>query len=223
MGLLRHGRGGIDERENLMTNPVAQTDRARNINLWKDAEVYVSHDDTAQVNADGTFDPETWSFVGLLNAGSPIGQDPDITRNDIQSFGGVLQIKDTKFNKDVRTFDALEDNETVFELMWPGSEFVPNGSGVIVAPLTDAEVIIAFKTENSYGDIYVDVSRRKASVYPSARDKNDDGASTTQFTADVMKDDEGGLYDYLRLRNDGTTPEVAPEVIRIKAAAPESP
>lgn len=189
--------------------------RERNINLWKHAEVYTSTKDDPKVATDGTFDPATWDFVGLLNDGAAIGQEPDITRNDVKSFGGVLQIKDTKFNKDSRTFTALEDNEVTFSLLWPGSKFVDDGKGAIKAPNVDAEVFIAFKTVNSFGDIYIDVSRRKASVFASNRDKADNGASTTQFTADIMMDDKGFIYDYLRIKAKDGEAEVEVETIRI--------
>ena len=191
--------------------------RERNINLWKHAEVYTSTKDDPKVATDGTFDPATWDFVGLLNDGAAIGQEPDITRNDVKSFGGVLQLKDNKFNKDVRTFTALEENEVTFSLMWPGSKFVENGKGTIKAPAEDAEVFIAFKTKNSFGDVYIDISRRTASVFASNRDKADTGASTSQFTADVKMDDKGFIYDFLRIKATDEVAEVDAETIRIAA------
>ena len=54
-----------------MTSPAVDTtvhtDRARNINLWKDAEVYYSDDEDPKIGADGSLAPEVWAFVGLLN------------------------------------------------------------------------------------------------------------------------------------------------------------
>ena len=55
-----------------------ETDRARNIDIWKDAEVYWSTEDDPKIGADGEFDPDTWNFVGLLNEGSAITSEPDV-------------------------------------------------------------------------------------------------------------------------------------------------
>lgn len=198
-----------------------ETERARYIDIWKNAEVYISDDADPKVGMDGSFDPEVWKFVGLLNEGSAIGQEPEVDRTEIKSFGGVLQLMNNKFNKDSRTFDALEENEVTFGFMWPGSEFKRDEAGVLVTPENPAEQFIAFKTTNSFGDVWIDVSRRKALIYPAgARDRNDDGATVTTFQADVRKDDKGGLYDYLRLQGGDQVAEM-PEVIRFGAAADE--
>lgn len=198
-----------------MTTPNINTENARNINVWKDAEVYTSTDLDAQVNADGTFDPLMWDFFGLLNTGSSIGQEMDIARNDIQSFGGVTQMQDVRFNKDVRTVTALEDNPVTNALLWPGSAYVEDGVSVLRAPETTAEVVVAFKTTNSFGDVLIDVSRRPALAYAPGMGINDEGASTTDYTFDVLKDEDGGLYDRLRIKDDGTTVPVDLTPIRI--------
>ena len=191
-----------------------ETDRARMIDVWKDAEVYTSTESDPKIGLDGSFDPKVWKFVGLLNDGSAITQEPEVDRTEINSFGGVLQLLNNKFKKDVRGFDALEMNDVTFPLLWPGSDFKEGEPGVLMAPENPAEVFIAFKTTNSFGDIYIDVSRRKALVYSeSGNERNDDGASVTQFKAEIRKDQFGALYDYLRLRGDDT-PDELPEVIR---------
>lgn len=191
-----------------------ETDRARMIDVWKDAEVYISTDTDPKIGNDGSFDPKVWSFIGLLNDGSGITQDPEVDRTEISSFGGVLQLINNKFKKDVRGFDALEMNNVTFPLLWPGSVFKEGKPGVLVAPENPAEVFIAFKTTNSFGDVYIDASRRRALVYAeSGNERNDDGASVTQFKAEIRKDQYRALYDYLRLRGDDT-PDELPDVIR---------
>lgn len=188
------------------TIPVTETDNARNINVWKDAEVYVSTASDPKIGADGSFDPAVWSFFGLLNEGSEIGQELDVERNDINSFGRNLQLKDVRFNKDTRTVTALEETETNFRILWPGSEWNPNGATVLMAPQNAARVFAAFKTVNSFGDVLIDVSREKAFAFSSGAGKTDDGASTQEFTFEVPKGDDGGLYDELRIRaKDGVT------------------
>lgn len=194
---------------------VPNYDHARNINIWKNAEVFISTEKDPKVNTDGSFDNKVWKFVGLLNEGSSIGQEADTERNEIKSWGGVLRLTDQKFNKDTRTFETIEDNETTFQLMYPNSKYVASGSTTIMAP-EDAKVFIAFKTTNSWGDVVIDASRLRANVYPSNTDKNDDGASTTEFTAEIRKDDKDALYDRLTIKGTGETTVVSPEVIRIK-------
>lgn len=199
-----------------------ETDRARFIDVWKDAEVYWSTDDNPQVGLDGSFDPKVWKFIGLLNDGSAISQEPEVDRTEINSFGGVLQLMNNKFKKDTRGFDALEMNDVTFPLLWPGSVFKEGEPGVLLAPENPAEGFIAFKTTNSFGDIYIDVSRRRALVYADGgNERNDDGASVMQFKAEIRKDQYGALYDYLRLKGDDT-PDDLPEVIRFSAAKNES-
>ena len=201
-----------------MTTPSINTENARNINVWKDAEVYVSTDDTAQVNADGTFDSAVWDFFGLLNTGSSISQEMDIARNDIQSFGGITQMQDVRFNKDSRTVTALEDNAVTFELLWPGSTYLDDGVSVLRAPEKTAEVVVAFKTTNSFGDVLIDISRRPALAYAPGMGINDEGASTTDYTFDVLRDEDGGLYDRLRIKDDGTA--VPADLTPVRIAEP---
>lgn len=198
-----------------MTAPVGDSVRSRNINLWKDAEVWVSDDSEATVAADGSFGDD-WAFVGLLAEGSSVGREQDADRNDINSFGGKKQMTDIVFRKDTRTFDAIEDNETTYELLWPGSEYVENGVSVKMTPREAASKVVAFKTVNSHGDVHIDISRRKADIYATAEDKSDDGAEAKSFTVDVMADDFDALYDHLRIRNDGTTVNQPVAPIRIE-------
>lgn len=199
--------------------PVTHTDRARNIDIWKDAEVYVAAEgvDNPLFNADGTPVEGDWVFVGLLNGGSSIGQEMDVNRTEVNSFGSVLQLTDKRVKKDARTFEALESNEVTHQLIWPGSKYVEDGAGVLLVPENDAERHVAFRTRNSFGDLLVDISRRPATIYPGAFDKNDEGAATTQFTADVKVDDSvtpHAMYDRIRVKAGEAVTE-APELIRV--------
>ena len=211
-----------------MTSPVVDTtvhtDRARNINLWKDAEVYYSDDEDPKIGADGSIDPEVWAFVGLLNEGSSITREADVERNDIKSFGGKKQMTDVKANKDTRTFTPMEDNEVVYQIMWPGSTpYTDNGVMVLAAPKTTTSGFFAFKTVNSFGDVLIDVTRRKADAYVESEDKNDDGAETRDITVDVMADTPGGWYDRLRIKSDGTTVNSDLQPIRVEGVTEAGP
>ena len=203
-----------------MAIPAGDSVNSRNINLWKDAEVWVSDDDAATVATDGTFGV-AWAFVGLLAEGSSVGREQDADRNDINSFGGKKQMTDVVFRKDTRTFDAIEDNATTYELLWPGSTYVEDGVSVKMAPREAASKVVAFKTVNSHGDVHIDISRRKADIYATSEEKSDDGAETKSFTVDVMADDSAALYDHLRIRDDGTTVNQPVAPIRIEGVSEE--
>lgn len=209
-----------------MTAPTTtlESDRARNINLWKDADVYYSDDADAQVNADGTFDTAVWAFVGLLNEGSSIGREGDIERKDIKSFGGKKQMTDVKANKDTRSFTLMEDNATVYEIMWPGSTpYTDDGVSVLAAPKTTTKGIFAFKTVNSFGDVLIDITRRMADAYINSEDRSDDGAETRDVTVDVMEDTPGAWYDRLRIKGSGISVNDALAPIRVKGVTVAGP
>lgn len=191
--------------------------RSRNIDVWKDARVYVTQDEEALFPVDGSEPGEQWEYVGLLNGGSQIGRDININRTEVQSFGGVLQLTDVRFNKDTRSFSALESNEVTFGLIWPGSEYKEGEAGVLLPPENDAERVIAFVTTNSFGDTEIQVSRRPAIIYPTSQPKGDSGATATDFTVEVLKDDEGGLYDWIRIPA-GEDARPVPEVIKFASA-----
>ena len=180
----------------MATNTVPSSDAydvAENVHIWKNAQVWISDDEKAQVESNGTFG-DGWLHVGMLAGGSSIGQERDADRSDIEGWGAQLIATDQKFKKDTRKFTALEDTKTTFELMYPNSEYNEGGTTVIMAPV-DALKVVAFKTTDQHGKTYIEVTRTKANVYPSSMDKNDDGASQTEFTVDVRKDSKGALYE----------------------------
>ena len=192
-----------------MTTPITPdspaTARKRNINLWKKIRVFFSSDLDATISNDGTIDYTTWAYVGLMATGSALGKAPEITRNVVNAFGEDFIMNDIRFTRDVRTFTALEDNETTWQIMNPGSEYAVDGTaGVIVAPEWDTEGLFLFEATNSWGDVYYEVTRAPSFAHAAAgQSKSDDGAASTEITVEVPKGQDGGLYDYLTLRADG--------------------
>lgn len=198
-------------------------DVEKNVNIWKFAEVWISDKEDAKVEADGSFGDD-WLHVGMLAGGSSIGQERDADRNEVEGWASTLITTEQKFKKDTRTFTALEDTETTFGLIYPNSEFNEGGPTIILAP-EDAKKVIAFKTVNQHGMATIDVSRLPANIYPSSMDKNDDGASSTEFTAEIRKDSQGGLYERLVIE-DNAEASGALDVTRFKTAGgtdPENP
>lgn len=168
-------------------------DAAQNVNIWKNAAVWVAEDEAAKVGIDGSFG-EDWANVGVLAEGSEIGQEFETDRNDINGFGGGLITTDQKFTKDVRTFTALEDNATTQELIWPNSYRSKNGSLMLRKP-KDAQKIVAFETVNQRGEKVIEVTRVPANIYPGGLGKGDDGADSKEFTVEVRPDREDNLYE----------------------------
>lgn len=193
--------------------------RKRNINIWKKIRVFFSSDDTATISKDGAIDYDQWKFVGLIASGSNLGKAPEITRNKINAFGEEFIMNDTRFTNDARTFTALENNEVTWQIMNPGSEKVADGeAGVIVAPEWDTEGLFLFEATNSYGDRYIEVTRNLSFAHADAGySKADDGASSVEVTVEVPKGNDGGLYDYLTIKSDGTAGPANLEPIRITA------
>lgn len=179
--------------------PDVVNDVEKNVDIWKFAEVWISDNEDAKVNSDGTFDQD-WLQVGMLAGGSSIGQERDADRNEVEGWASTLITTEQKFKKDTRTFTALENTEVTFGLMYPNSEYNDGGPTIILAP-EDAKKVIAFKTVNQHDMATIEVSRLLANIYPSSMDKNDDGASSTEFTAEIRKDAEGGLYERLVIEN----------------------
>ncbi|MGW1998571.1 hypothetical protein [Embleya sp. NPDC001921] len=128
-----------------------------NANLWTDADVYVGELDA--VNPATIDDPfgVTWDAVGLLNGDDGFGETRDEDTNDIYAWGGILVRTSRSHFKLTKSFTALEDNETTFGLVWPGSS-----SSQIIVP-KPAKKKIAFEMRegdkvrrvitNNYGEI----------------------------------------------------------------------
>ncbi|MFW3473660.1 hypothetical protein ACN24M_20550 [Streptomyces microflavus] len=91
-------------------------------NLWTDADVYVSFDLSATLPADAStpFGPE-WHLVGLLDGDEGFPENREEDSDDKFAWGGILVRTSRNHFKLTKSFTALEDNETVRRLVWPGS------------------------------------------------------------------------------------------------------
>lgn len=201
-----------------MTVPMGPASaRKRNINIWKKIRVFTATEADAKVGADGTFDPLVWGYVGVMASGSNMNRAPEITRDPINAFGNEFIMNNIDFTKDVRVVTALEDNATSFAIMHPGSEYVEEGASVLMAPLRDAEVIVAFESTNSWGDKYIEISREFATAYSTAgQSRADDGAASAEITFEIPMGDDEGLYDQLIIRADDDAIVTPLDPIRIE-------
>lgn len=111
-----------------------------NARLWTSADVYVGDDD-ATIPTD-IFQPFNgdWDLVGLLDpAGGNEEREEQV--NDLFAFGGVLvQTARSQFKMSM-TFTALEDSQTTFDLVYPGSTY---GSVIVVPQVVPRRIAFEF-------------------------------------------------------------------------------
>jgi hypothetical protein len=110
-------------------------------NLWTDADVYVSTNLSAALPADAdTPFGVGWDLVGLLDGDDGFPETRDEDTSDLFAWGGILVRTSRQHFKLTKSFTALEDNETTFGLIWPGST-----SDMIKVP-KPARVLVGFET-----------------------------------------------------------------------------
>lgn len=123
---------------------------AKNAGVWAFADVLIGPVGAA-VPADGAdFDLTQWDYVGLLSGEDGFAETVEMESADHYAWGGGL-IATTRSNyKLTRKFVPYEDNETVFDLVYPGHSvsFADDGtfSGDIHLPDLQAKFKIAFET-----------------------------------------------------------------------------
>jgi hypothetical protein len=110
-------------------------------NLWTDADVYISTNLSATLpaNASTPFGVD-WDLIGLLDGDDGFPESRDEDTDDKFAWGGILTKTSRNHFKLTKSFTALEDNDTTFSLLWPGST-----SSQIIVP-RPAKVLVAFET-----------------------------------------------------------------------------
>lgn len=110
-------------------------------NLWTDADVYVSSNLSATLpaNAETAFGVD-WDLVGLLDGDEGFPESRDEDTDDKFAWGGILVRTSRNHFKLTKSFTALEDNETTYGLLWPGS------SATQIKVPRPAKVLVAFET-----------------------------------------------------------------------------
>lgn len=159
-------------------------------NLWTDADVYVATDLNAALPASAAAPfGAAWNLVGLLDGDEGFPESRDEDTDDKYAWGGILVRTSRAHFKLTKSFTALEDNETTYSLLWPGS--TPTQ---IVVP-RPAKVKIAFETRE--GD---KVRRLITARYAEVTLDGDHGENETDleamtFTATIFPTSGGVLFD----------------------------
>jgi hypothetical protein len=111
-----------------------------NATLWPEADVFTAPLGSAlPATVDDAF-PAAWDLVGLLDGAAGFVHHREEEGGDLFAWGGILVRRARRNFKAQVTFTALEDNEVVRELVWPGSSDTS-----IVVPHPD-RILIAFET-----------------------------------------------------------------------------
>ncbi|MFD5676111.1 Ig-like domain-containing protein [Streptomyces sp. NPDC127040] len=159
-------------------------------NLWTDADVYISTNLSATLpaNASTAFGVD-WDLVGLLDGDDGFPESRDEDTDDKFAWGGILVRTSRNHFKLTKSFTALEDNDTTFPLLWPGST-----DSQIIVP-RPAKVLIAFETRE--GD---KVRRLISANYAEISLDGDHGENETDlesmtFVATIYPTGGGVLFD----------------------------
>lgn len=159
-------------------------------NLWTDADVYISTNLSATLPADAhTPFGVDWKLVGLLDGDEGFPESRDEDSDDKFAWGGILVRTSRQHFKLTKSFTALEDNETTYGLLWPGSSPTQ-----IVVP-RPAKVKIAFETREG-----AKVRRLASALYAEVALDGDHGENESDlesmtFAATIFPTSGGVLFD----------------------------
>jgi hypothetical protein len=159
-------------------------------NLWTDADVYISTNLSATLPADAdTPFGVDWDLVGLLDGDDGFPESRDEDTDDKYAWGGMLVKTSRNHFKLTKSFTALEDNDTTFALLWPGS------TPTKIKIPRPARVLVAFETREGEK-----VRRLITSQYAEISLDGDHGENETDlesatFVATIFPTSDGDLFD----------------------------
>lgn len=159
-------------------------------NLWTDADVYVSTNLSAAIPADAsTAFGGDWGLVGLLDGDDGFPETRDEDTDDKFAWGGILVRTSRQHFKLTKSFTALEDNDTTFGLIWPGS------TATTIKVPRPARVKVAFEVRE--GD---KIRRLITSLYAECSLDGDHGENETDLESatiacTIFPTADGDLFD----------------------------
>lgn len=170
---------------------------ADNVMLWDGADVLVytgagtpsAGSTPATLPATVTDEwPDDWAYVGLLNGDAGFQDSREWSETDIPAWGyGTVKVASKDF-KDTRKFTALEDNDTTFGIIWPGSDDTK-----IVVP-RPAYRFIAFQLKNEDGGTYRYISKKKARLWAPNWNQAEGKVDGYEFDARIFPNGNRELY-----------------------------
>ena len=94
---------------------------ANDTHLWLDADVFIAPIGTAAPTDTTTAWAAAWKLVGLLDGDEGFAESRDQDTAEFYAWGGKLIKRSISKQKRTIKFVALENNDTVFDLVNPGS------------------------------------------------------------------------------------------------------
>jgi hypothetical protein len=178
-----------------------------NAGVWANGDVYIGAlgattpgMDASSPKPDGSDFSSDWDLVGLLDGGDGFTESMSNDSDDHFAWGGILVATTRQHFKETYQFTALEDNETVMDLVYPGSDLSfdgdgPGYSGQIKVPDLQAKFKVAFQTRTG-GQIWRVVSRNYAQIDERGdAKKGEEDLQSRQLTVAIYPDDDGVLFD----------------------------
>lgn len=123
-----------------------------NVNIWADADVLIGPLDAEDPAIGADFSAD-WDFAGILNGDQGFAAARESDQTDHFGWGAGIVAQTDRNYKETKTFTAMESNEVIKRLIYPGSDFSfdPTGaagdSGTLKVP-TREKFKIAFVTRN---------------------------------------------------------------------------
>ena len=165
--------------------------------LWTGADVYIAPDGTAGPADLTTAWAVDWKAVGLLDGESGITESRDQDTKEHYAWGGILFRRTSSKHKRSFKFVALEDNDTVWGLLNPGSPARTTATGTRTATVKVPEAGHKF----AIGFEITDGARKKrrfalsAEVTDVAEIKESESDPTVyEITVVIYPEADGTLY-----------------------------
>ncbi|TMZ59004.1 hypothetical protein EMG21_30160 [Klebsiella pneumoniae] len=156
-----------------------------NASVWAYADVLIGPLD-AEIPVDGEPFGADWDYVGLLNGDDGFSETQDMDSTDHFAWGGILVATTRSNYKLTRTFTAFEDNETVFDLAYPGHDVAFSGDGTyggdVHVPDLQHRFKIAFVTRSGQG-ADAQVKRVISKNYAQVEERGDATESETEISS----------------------------------------
>lgn len=177
----------------------------KNAAVWANADVFIGGMDAktpkdSDDKPDGSDFDDDWDAVGLLKGDDGFTESMENDSSDAFAWGGMLIATTRKEFKLTRKFTAFEDNETVMDLVYPGSDldWDDDGHGYagrLKTPDLQHKFKIAFETRT--GD---DIKRVVTSNYAQVDERgdleeNEDDPQSREITVAIYPDSDGYLFD----------------------------
>lgn len=184
-----------------------------NVPIWPEADVYIDLNMAGTMPADVSTEWGTeWSPVGLLNGEEGTTETREQETTNHFAWGGILIRRIRSQHQRTFAFVALEDNETVFQLVNPGS---PAPETDTKSGLITREVMVPKPQKFNFGMEFRDPGsgkiKRRFTDSSSAelstvgeRTENETGVGSYTITVILYPNADGDLYTELEGTTSGT-------------------